>query len=105
MADLITIMWRDIPAQVTRRSGRNKVGVQLDNRFQMAIDRAAANAGKETTDEYLAEWRRDVCECGSDLTNEANRAATRLEERFTRSVLASYVSNGGFEPTERDDDA
>ncbi len=58
---LTIIYWRDIPAQVTARSGRQKATIELPRRFQAAIDRAAAVAGKETYDKYIEEWRpRDV---------------------------------------------
>ncbi len=100
MAELITIMWRDIPAQVTAREGRRKVSVQLSDRFQIAIDRAAVVAGKKTTDDYLGEWHRQVEECGPELSDEADRAAARLETRFTKDVLRSYVRAGGRAPDE-----
>ncbi len=98
MAELITIMWRDIPAQVTAKEGRRKVSVQLSDRFQIAIDRAAVRAGKKTTDDYLAEWHRTVTECGNDLAAEADAAAAVLEETFTQEVLRGFVRNGGLEP-------
>jgi len=100
MAELITILWRDIPAQITAKEGRRKVGVQLSDRFQIAIDRAAVKAGKKTTDEYLGEWHRTVDECGEDLAAEADRAAAALEEHFTKEVLREYVQNGGYAPGE-----
>ncbi|MFQ5529324.1 MAG: virulence factor [Gemmatimonadota bacterium] len=100
MAKLITILWRDIPAQVTAREGRRKVAVQLGDRFQIAIDRAAVEAGKKTTDEYLGEWHRTVAACGEDLAAEADQAAAALEERFTKQVLQQYVQNGGYAPGE-----
>lgn len=95
MAQLITILWRDIPAQVTARDGRKKVAVQLSDRFQIAIDRAAARAGKVTADDYVAEWHREVRDCGPDLTAEADRAAEELEGRFTDDVLRQYIKAGG----------
>ena len=98
MAELITIMWRDIPAQVTAKEGRRKVSVQLSDRFQIAIDRAAVRAGKKTTDDYLAEWHRTVGPCGDDLAAEVDAAAAALEARFTVEVLRSFVRNGGLEP-------
>ncbi|MDH3306545.1 MAG: virulence factor [Acidimicrobiia bacterium] len=96
MAELITIQWRDIPAQVTAREGRRKVSIQLTDRFQTAIDRAAAIAGKETTDDYLAEWHRTSVACGEDLVAAADDEARRLEETFTDEVLRAYVRRGGF---------
>jgi len=96
MAQLITILWRDIPAQVTAREGGRKVSIQLDDRFQIAIDRAAVIAGKETTDDYLGEWHRDVYECGEDLQAAADTAAANLEAEFTEQRLSECVGRGGF---------
>ncbi len=96
MAQLITILWRDIPAQVTAKKGRVKVPVQLADRFQIAIDRAAARAGKETTDSYLAEWRRESVDCTDALATEAEQAAERLEAEFTDEVLRELVTMGGI---------
>lgn len=95
MAELITILWRDIPAQVTARDGRKKAAIQLDHRFQIAIDKAAARAGKETTDDYLAEWHRESVECTADLQGEVDDAAARLEAEFTAELLLEMVSTGG----------
>ncbi len=94
-AELITILWRDIPTQVTARAGRRKVSMQLADRFQVAADRAAVVAGKHTTDDYLAEWRRDARPCGDDLEAEAEAAAKALEARFTADVLQRLVEAGG----------
>ena len=46
MANLIIISWRDIPAQVIVKRGRETAKVQLSQRFQEAVDRAAMRAGK-----------------------------------------------------------
>ena len=67
MASLIVITWRDIPAQVIAKRGRETVKVQLSARFQEAVDRAAMRAGKGSSDAYLADWRRTPRECGDDL--------------------------------------
>ena len=58
MAKLITIYWRDIPAQVIGRAGRGKFKRELDPRFPKAIDRAAMRAGRGSSDAYLEDWRR-----------------------------------------------
>ena len=42
MPKLITIYWRDIPAQVIGQQGRQRIKQELDRRFAVAIDRAAA---------------------------------------------------------------
>jgi len=54
MASLIVISWRDIPAQVIVKRGREAAKVQLSARFQEAVDRAAMRAGKGSSDAYLA---------------------------------------------------
>ena len=45
MAKLITVYWRDIPAQVIAKRGRETAKVQLSERFQKAIHRPAMRAG------------------------------------------------------------
>ena len=40
MGSLIVISWRDIPAQVIVKRGREAAKVQLSHRFQEAVDRA-----------------------------------------------------------------
>ena len=97
-AELIVILWRDIPAQVNGRSGEARHQVILPMRFQKAIDRAAMRAGKKDTDSYLAEWRRgDPVDCSDDLEAEASAHAARLETEFTDERLSSLVAAGGAE--------
>ena len=55
MASLTLISWRDIPAQVVVKRGRETAKVQLSERFQEAVDRAAMRAGKGSSDAYLAD--------------------------------------------------
>ena len=59
-AQLVTIYWRDIPAQVTAQRGSNREKALLAARFQHAIDRAAMVAGCTDPDSYVAEWRREA---------------------------------------------
>jgi len=61
VAKLITVFWRDIPAQVIVKQGRKAAKVQLSQRFQEAIDRAAMRAGKGSSDAYLEDWKRSSC--------------------------------------------
>ena len=58
MAKLISIYWRDIPAQVVGRQGRKRSKKELEPRFAKAIDRAAMRAGRGSSDAYLEDWRR-----------------------------------------------
>ena len=93
--ELTVIRWREIPAQVTARKGRETVKRELSARFQVAIDRAAMYAGLFGTDEYLSEWARDSRPCGDDLEAEATAEAARLEAEFDSDTLNDLAANGG----------
>jgi hypothetical protein len=95
---LTVISWRDIPAQVIAKDGDKVHKIELEPRFQLAIDRAAMQAGLFGTDDYMGEWRKEVSECGSDIVAEAERKARLLEEKFTGSGLDEYVANMGMAP-------
>jgi hypothetical protein len=95
---LTVISWRDIPAQVVAKSGRDVAKVELSPRFQVAIDRAAMRAGLFGTDDYLTEWRKESRPCGEDIEAEAAAEAQRLEQDTTSDVLTSLGDNGGFKP-------
>ena len=96
MAQLIVVYWRDIPAQVIVKRGRNAAKRQLADRFEQAIDRAAMRANLRDTDSYLAEWRRaEPVECGDDLEAEAATAAERLEAEYDDARLKQLVDKGG----------
>jgi len=98
MAQLTIVYWRDIPAQVIVKQGRQVAKRQLTERFEKAIDRAAMRAKLRDTDSYLAEWRRaDPVECGADLEAEATAAAARLESEFPDDRLDSLVASGGLQ--------
>jgi len=98
MPDLITVYWRDIPAQVIAKQRRNTAKVELDERFADAIDRAAMRAGAGSTDAYLEEWRRVSVPCGSDLQAEADAAAAELEAAYDKQRLMTLIRNEGKEP-------
>ena len=95
MAKLITVFWRDIPAQVMAKRGRATAKVRLSERFQVAIDRAAMRAGKGSSDAYLSEWRRESAVCGEDLDDEARIAAERIETEFTDHDLDTLARAKG----------
>ena len=97
-AKLVTIFWRDIPAQVVARSGRQKASRVLPGRFQTAIDRAAMKAGKTGMDEYVAEWRQEAIPCGDDLETAAVEAAERLDREYDPHVISALVKNEGWKP-------
>lgn len=96
MAELIVISWRDIPAQVVAREGRNNVKVVLADRFQEAIDMAATRVGLIGTDDYLDQWRRTTRSCGPDLSTEAHGEAERLAAAYPDEVLERLIAGGGL---------
>jgi hypothetical protein len=98
MAQLTVVYWRDIPAQVIVKAGRRNAKVQLSERFEKAIDRAAMRAKMAGSDAYLEQWRRAAPrDCGDDLQAEASAAARRLEADYDESRLARLVAAGGQE--------
>lgn len=98
MAQLTIVYWRDIPAQVIVKAGRQSAKRQLNERFEKAIDRAAMRADLKDTDSYLSEWRRaDPVACGDDLEAEAEAAARRLEEDYSPDRLRDLISAGGWD--------
>jgi hypothetical protein len=97
MASLTIISWRDIPAQVVVKRGRETAKVQLSARFQEAVDRAAMRAGKGTSDAYLADWKRSEARpCGEDLQAEAQAEAARIEARFSDEALEALIRAKGL---------
>ena len=103
MAQMITLYWRDIPAQVIAERGRGRkreqAKIELHRRFAIAIDAAAMRDGADSTDDYLAEWRRgEPVECGEDLEAEAAGRAAALEAEYPAERVKSLVENGGREP-------
>lgn len=97
MSELTVIWWRDIPAQVTAREGRERAAAPLDLRFQEAIDAAAMRAGLIGTDAYLEEWRRETRTCGDDLDAEVAQEVEWLDAAYTDDVLARLVQANGRE--------
>jgi hypothetical protein len=97
MANLTVISWRDIPAQVIVRRGRETAKVRLTDRFHEAIDRAAMRAGKGSSDLYLAEWKRsNATPCGDDIEQEAAAEARRIEARYSDEDLERLVRAKGL---------
>ena len=101
MAQITILYWRDIPAQVIAEKGRGRkrdqAKIELHRRFALAIDEAAMRGGAESTDDYLADWRKgEPQECSDDLEVEAQKLAASLEEEFPSSRVKELVENGGF---------
>lgn len=92
------IYWRDIPAQVKAKAGRQRVSAPLPDRFMVAVDGAATRAKKTSTDEYIAEWREETRPCSDDIQAEAESEARRIEADYPPDLVRSYVRNGGWAP-------
>lgn len=100
MAKLTVIFWRDIPAQVVAEEGRGRnreqAKVEMPRRFALAIDEAAMRDGADSTDDYLAEWRKaEPEEIDGDLTEAAEKRAAELDAEYNKDKLAELVANGG----------
>lgn len=99
MARLVVVYWRDIPAQVIVKAGRNTAKRELSKRFIEAIDRVAMREGLAGSEAYLDQWRRaDLVSCGDDLETEAARAADELERAVPNDELMRLVEAGGSRP-------
>ncbi len=99
MAKLIVVSWRDIPAQVIVKRGREAAKVPLSERFQVAIDRAAMRAGKGSSDAYLEDWARSAPrDCGDGIEAEARAEAARLEAAYSDEALERLVKAKGLAP-------
>jgi cvfA/B/C family virulence factor len=98
MASLTILYWRDIPSQVIVKAGRKSAKRELNERFIRAIDAAAMRSGADSTDAYLADWRRaDPVDCGDDLEAEADAAAAKLEAHYDNQRLADLAAHEGRE--------
>ena len=96
MAQLIVVYWRDIPAQVIVKSGRQSAKRQLDVRFEKAIDRVAMRAKLRDTDSYLGDWRRaEPAPCGDDLEAEADAAETLIGQPGSELAPLRRISRIG----------
>lgn len=98
MAKLIVISWRDMPAQVLVKLGRETAKIQLSRRFQEAIDSAAMRAGKSSSGDYLADWKRsEPRRCGDDLQAEAAAEVQKIEGKYSDADLLRLVRAHGLE--------
>ena len=103
MASLTLIYWRDIPAQVVVKRGRETAKAKLSARFQEAIDRAAMRAGKGSSDAYLAEWRRSAATpCSDDIEQAAAAEAARIEAKYSDQDFERLIRAKGVDETRAD---
>ena len=92
------VYWRDIPAQVKLRAGRQRLSRPLTDRFQVAIDDAAMRAGKQGEETYLEEWRAGSwLEADGEADAVADALVDELETGYTNQRLRTLVRNEGRE--------
>ena len=97
MADVVIVYWRDIPAQVIVGKGRKASKIQLPERFEQAIDRAAMKIGAEDTDSYLAEWRKaESYSVDGEPDLIAKSEATRIDTKYTKQKIKELIDNDGW---------
>ncbi|MCT8160567.1 virulence factor [Pseudoruegeria sp. SHC-113] len=98
MPDVTIVYWRDIPAQVIVGKGRRGAKVQLPERFEQAIDRAAMKVGADGTDAYLAEWRKAAPYTVEGEPQEvAASEAARLEATYDQARIKTLIANDGWD--------
>ncbi len=95
---LVTIYWRDIPAQVSVTTEIGTEKILLDEHFQVAIDRAAVVAGLTDTHDYVNEWRRETEPIEGDSVEAAQAIAQHINTSYTRDRIEALVANGGLAP-------
>jgi hypothetical protein len=96
------VYWRDIPAQIKVRGGRERLGRELSERFQKAIDWAAMAAGVTSTDGYLDEWRTSDWRAlhaepsAGGLPEAAEQLIHEIETEYPTDRLQTIMINKGF---------
>lgn len=98
MPQVVTVYWRDIPAQVIVGKGRRAAKKPLAERFEQAIDRCAMKIGAKDADAYLAEWRKaaPVEIAGDDDQAVADAEAARLETEYDVDRIKLLISHDGW---------
>ena len=97
MPDVTIVYWRDIPAQVIVGKGRRGAKVQLPERFEQAIDRAAMKVGAADTDAYLSEWRKAASyPVEGEPDDIATAEAARLEAEYDQAKIKTLIENDGW---------
>lgn len=96
MPDVTIVYWRDIPAQVIVGKGRRANKVQLPERFEQAIDRAAMKVGAKDADAYLTDWRKATpYNVDGDAQEVAKNEAARLEAEYDGERIKQLIANDG----------
>lgn len=99
MAKFQVMYWHDIPVQVRAGGRRDRVSIELPQRFQVAVDNAAMAVGLTGTDGYLDgfRWGEPEEREGSPETV-ANAVAAELDAQFTKIDWRKTVEDLGMNP-------
>ena len=97
MPEVTIVYWRDIPAQVIVGKGRRSSKIQLNERFEQAIDRAAMKCNLKGSDDYLSEWRKaEPYLVEGDPASVAKNEAEKIEIEFNQLKLKTLIENDGW---------
>jgi FAD/FMN-containing dehydrogenase len=92
MAEYQITYWRELPSLVVAREGDVQAKIQLDTRFQEAIDEAAMRLGDTSSGDYLEGWRRDEWVAGQGAPSElVAEVVARLEEQWSPEAVAAFL--------------
>ena len=97
MPNVITVYWRDIPAQVIVGKGRRGTKLPLPERFEQAIDRAAMKSGAAESDAYLEGFRKaePYAVDGADADVAAAEVA-RIDAEYNLEKIKTLIANDGW---------
>ena len=97
MPEVTVVYWRDIPAQVIVGKGRRGSKIQLSERFEQAIDRAAMKCNLRGVDDYLAEWHKaEPYRIEGNPNTVARSEAERIESEYSQEKLKYLIENEGW---------
>jgi FAD/FMN-containing dehydrogenase len=96
MAEYQITYWRELPSLVVAREGDVQAKIQLDMRFQEAIDEAAMRLGDTSSGDYLEGWHRDEWTPGEGTPSDlAADVAARLEAEWTPEGIEAFLDGLG----------
>ncbi len=91
--------WHDIPVQVRAGGRRDRVSIELPQRFQAAVDSAAMAAEITGTDAYLDGFRWSAAEAREGTPEAvAHAVAAELDAQFATIDWRKTVENLGMNP-------
>tara|TARA_Y100001936_G_scaffold87786_1_gene86209 strand:- start:333 stop:683 length:351 start_codon:yes stop_codon:yes gene_type:complete len=88
MINIKIMYWKEIPVQILVENSSIKRSIELDQRFQQAVDAIAMFDGSMGTDEYLDGWQ--WIESKSNMTLEI--AIDKLTKYYNEGIPENFVS-------------